>query len=175
MIDKNDIRFKKVLGENAVPSQAQIDLCDFISHKVGNATVESRAGSGKSKTIELLVHFVPANKKILVVCFNKHIAEHLQEKFKNENINVSVMTYHSLGNKILSYKKHLNIENNFKEDKYRDYIITHINELNPEYQTFTTGNKTVYRRNIEKLVDFARYNLMQSKKEIAKIANKYGK
>lgn len=174
MVDINDIRFTKVLGEGIMPSQAQVELCDFISHKIGNATVESRAGSGKSKTIELLVHFVPSNKKILVVCFNKHIAEHLQEKFNGENINVDVMTYHSLGNKILSYKKHINVKNNFREDKYRNYILSHINELNSEYKLFSTGDKTAYKRNLEKLIDFARYNLMQSKKEISKIANKYG-
>lgn len=174
MIDKQDIRFEKVLGKNISPSETQVELCDFILHKVGNATVESRAGSGKSKTIELLAHFVPEGKKTLVVCFNKHIAEHLQEKFKEDNIKVDVMTYHSLGNKILSYKKHINVKNNFKEDKYRSYILSNINVLNPDYESFNKGNKTIYRRNLEKLVDYARYNLMQSKKEINKIANKYG-
>lgn len=173
MIDINDNRFKIVLGENT-PSQTQLELCDFIAHKIGNATVESRAGSGKSKTIELMVHFVPKGKKILVVCFNKHIAENLANKFNNTDINVDVMTYHSLGNKILSYKKHLSVKNNFKEDKYRQYILGNINVLNPEYEELNIANKTAYRRNIEKLVDYARYNLMQSSKEINKIAIKYG-
>ena len=173
MIDINDKRFKDVLGENT-PSEVQIQLCDFICHGIGNATVESRAGSGKSKTIELLVNFVPKNKKVLVVCFNKHIAENLQKRFNGKDIDVSVMTYHSLGNKILSYKKHINVKNNFNDNKYRNYIVTHVNELNPDYVTFTSGKKTDYKRNLEKLINYARYNLMQSKKEILKIANKYG-
>lgn len=174
MVDVNDERFKIVLGKNAKPSETQIELCNFVAHKVGNATVESRAGSGKSKTIELMAHFVPKGKKILVVCFNTHIADNLSKRFKNCDLNVDVMTYHSLGNKILSYKKHLNIKNNFKNDKYISYILSHINELNPDYSSYNIGNKTIYRRNIEKLVNYARYNLMQSTKEINKIAIKYG-
>ena len=173
MVNINDIRFKKVLGENT-PSQTQIDLCDFIEHKIGNATVESRAGCGKSKTIELMVHFVPSGKKVLVVCFNKHIAENLTEKFNSHDFNVDVMTYHSLGNKILSCKKHLSIKNNFKENKYKEYISQHIHELNPEYTNLNKANQIAYKHNLEKLIDFARYNLMQSAKEIKKISDKYG-
>lgn len=173
MIDINDNRFKLVLGNN-IPSKTQIDLCDFISHKIGNATIESRAGSGKSKTIELMVHFVPKGKKCLVVCFNKHIAEHLSNKFKETDINVDIMTYHSLGNKILSYKKHLSVKNNFKEDKYKEYISQYVSVLNTDYLDLSTANKIVYKHNLEKLVDYARYNLMQSSKEINKIAIKYG-
>lgn len=174
MVDINDERFKIVLGENAKPSETQVELCDFVVHKIGNATIESRAGSGKSKTIELMVHFVPKGKKILVVCFNTHIADNLSKRFKNYDLNVDVMTYHSLGNKILSYKKHLSVKNNFKNDKYISYILSHINELNSEYSSYSIGNKTIYKKNLEKLVNYARYNLMQSTKEINKIAIKYG-
>ena len=173
MIDKNDIRFKTVLGENATPSDVQVDLCDFIAHKVGNATVESRAGSGKSKTIELMAHFVPKDKKILIVCFNKHIAEHLTNALLKENVKADVMTYHSLGNKILKAKKHLNVKDNFKEDKYRSYINENIDKLNPDYQSFNVASKTIYKKNLIKLIDYARYNLMQSSKEIGKVARKY--
>lgn len=174
MIDSKDIRFKKILGEDKNPSEVQLALCDFILHEVGSATIESRAGSGKSKTIELMVSFVPEGKKTLVLCFNKHIAEVLKRRFKENGINADVMTYHSLGNLILKYKKQLNSKENLNDDKYRSYILSNLNILNPEYSELNTPNKTVYKRNLEKLVNFARYNLAQSPKEIKKIANKYG-
>lgn len=174
MIDKNDIRFKIVLGEKATPSEVQIELCDFIAHKVGNATVESRAGSGKSKTIELMTHFIPKGKKVLIVCFNTHIADHLKKELKEQNVEADVMTYHSLGYKILLAKKLIDKKNCFKDDKYRSYVINNINQLNPEYEQLNSVEKNFYKKNLLKLIDYSRYNLMQSVKEINKVARKYG-
>lgn len=174
MIDKNDIRFKVVLGEGIVPSKVQVELCDFIAHKIGNAIVESRAGSGKSKTIELMAHFVPKGKKTLIVCFNTHIAEHLKNELSQQEVNADVMTYHSLGYKILLSKKIISGNNKFKDDKYRNFIINNINTINPKYEQLNNIEKNFYKKNILKLIDYSRYNLMQSEKEIRKIANKYG-
>ena len=174
MVDKNDNRFKIVLGEKATPSDVQVQLCNFIAHKIGNGIVESRAGSGKSKTIELMAHFVPKGKKTLIVCFNTHIAEHLKKELSEQNVDADVMTYHSLGYKILLAKKIINNKNCFKDDKYYSYIINNINKLNPDYEQFNVIEKNLYRKNLLKLIDYTRYNLMQSVKEITKIANKYG-
>lgn len=170
MVDLTDKRFELVLHQNK-PSQTQIDLCNFVAHKIGNAIVESRAGSGKSKTIELISHFVPSDKKVLIVCFNKHIAEHLNNRLKLPN--VSVMTYHSLGNKILQYKKIIKPKENFNENKYQN-AINSIERFSNIYETLKPSQKISYKRNIEKLVNYARYNLAQSVKEIEKVGNKYG-
>jgi DNA helicase II / ATP-dependent DNA helicase PcrA len=175
MIDINDSRFSKILGEGNKPSKAQLDIVDFVAHKIGNATVQSRAGSGKSKTIELAVSFVPSKKKVLVVSYNRHIARNLKEKFGDLQ-NVDVLTYHGLGLKILGTKFHRKFdEKNINEYKYKEYITQHIEELCHDcWKSLNGVERCCYKKNIEKLVEYARYNKAQSEKEIATVAAKYG-
>ena len=170
MIDKQDNRFKSILKDN-LPSDEQVRICDFIAHGIGNASIESRAGSGKSKTIELGTLFVPEDKSVLVLSYNVHIAENLRERFKGRKQHIDVMTYHSLGLKILQ-AKYKNIVVN--DNKYRDYIHQHLHEFNNEFDNFSNADKARYMRNIEKLLDYSRFNLMQSIKEINKMVIKYG-
>lgn len=170
MLDKNNEIFKKILGENALPSEQQLKICDFVSHGIGNGCVEARAGCGKSKTIELCANFIPQNKKVLIVAFNKNIADHLKEKLAN-NTNVDVMTYHSLGYSILKTRyNNLNLD----DDKYKKYILSNIEEINPDFPPLKGPQKARYIANIQKLFNYTRYNLCQSKKEIEKLVTKYG-
>ena len=118
----------------------------------------------------MCVNFVPNGKKVLVVAFNKNIADNLKERF-TDNSNVDVMTYHSLGLSILKTKfKDIELD----DDKYKKYILSHIQELNPDFATFKGPRKARYISNISKLFNYARYNLAQGKKEIEKLVTKYG-
>ena len=103
MINPKEDKFQKIIGENNQMSKTQIELCNFIAYGIGNATVQSRAGSGKSKTIELMCAAINPRKKILIISHNNHIAKHLQKKLKDKE-NIDVCTYHSLGFKILKTK-----------------------------------------------------------------------
>ena len=94
MINPKDTKFLDILGGYEM-SQAQIDLCNFIAYGIGNATVQSRAGSGKSKTIELMCAAINPRKKILIITYNNHIARHLEKKLQGKE-NIDVCTYHSL-------------------------------------------------------------------------------
>ena len=171
MINPKEDKFQKIIGENNQMSKTQIELCNFIAYGVGNATVQSRAGSGKSKTIELMCAAINPRKKILIISHNNHIAKHLQKKLKDKE-NIDVCTYHSLGFKILK-TKFKNIE--LKEDKYFDYLTHNLDELSGNaWSLLSSPQRRRYKTNIIKLLDFSRYNEAQSVKEILKVANKYG-
>lgn len=172
MIDKKDSRFKAILGD-AEPSDAQLKIINFAVHGIGNAVVQSRAGSGKSKTIELAVAFIPPTKNVLVVSYNRHIAQHLRSKFSNLD-NVTVKTYHSLGRSILTTKFKNFKDSKLNEEKYKTYITQNIEELSDkQWQFFDGVQRWCYKKNLEKLVDYARYNKAQSVKELIKVCKKY--
>lgn len=170
MINPGDTKFTDILGGYPM-SQAQIDLCNFIAYGIGNATVQSRAGSGKSKTIELMCAATNPRKKILIIAYNNHIAKHLKKKMEGV-ANVDVCTYHSLGLKILK-TKYKNTE--LYDEKYFDYLTNNIVELSDNvWAILTSPQRRRYKTNIIKLLDYSRYNEAQSLKEILKVANKYG-
>lgn len=74
------------------PSPYQQNVYNFINNNKGSAIVQAVAGSGKTTTILNALQHIPSNKKVLLLAFNKSIAEELKEKVPNH---VRVMTYHS--------------------------------------------------------------------------------
>lgn len=171
MINPEDIKFKKILGDGNKMSPSQIELCNFIAYGIGNAIVQSRAGSGKSKTIELMCAARNPRKKVLILSHNNHIAKHLQKKLGGLD-NIDICTYHSLGLKILGVKlKDFEIV----ETKYHDYLVKNIVELSDGvYPALSSHQKIRYKKNVEKLIDYARYNKAQSVNEVISNAVKYG-
>ena len=154
-------------------SSYQRNIFDFIQHGVGNLVVESCAGSGKSTTMIKCLDFINSDKRILLSAFNRDIVSVLQEKIGNTpNINVS--TIHSLGL--------LMLERNFKdknisvdEFKYKSYITHNINGLS----TLDISNleKRIYYKyinNICKYVDYGRFYLCQTEKDLSFIEERYG-
>lgn len=65
-----------------------------IAKGAGHTVVVARAGSGKTSTIVEGFKYVPRGKKVLMVAFNKSIADELKNKAPSY---VDVMTLHSLG------------------------------------------------------------------------------
>ena len=120
MINPEDPKYSLILGEGNIMSPEQIELCNFAAYGVGNAIVQSYAGSGKSKTIELMCASINPRKKILIIAFNRHIALHLKTKMKNYP-NVSVTTYHSFGYKMIMACTGKKPE--LDEEKYSKYIL----------------------------------------------------
>ena len=84
------------------PSAFQSAIFNFISNGAGSAIVEAVAGSGKTTTITHAVKLIPRNQSVLMLAFNKAIAEELNERIKLPN--VEVKTFHAAG--FAAYKKH---------------------------------------------------------------------
>lgn len=78
---------------NFKPSHYQQAILDFALKGRGHGVVNATAGSGKSTTLEWIMHYLKG--KVVYLAFNKSIVN----EFKEKNIprNVSVMTLHSLG------------------------------------------------------------------------------
>lgn len=169
---------EKYLNGNE-PSEEQVKLCEFAAHGLGNAIVQARAGCGKSKTIELMCSVVHPRKKILVLAYNRHIAESLGPKMekmaKDGNRVIDVYTYHQLGLKILHAKIRDKNLLNLDERKYEKYINDNIDNLSCGiYGWLPPLKRLKYKRNIINLIDYVRFNKMQSVVEIVGVAMKYG-
>jgi len=79
---------------SASPFQAAI--FDFITHGSGSAIVEAVAGSGKTTLMTHAVKLIPANQTVLMLAFNKVIADELSTRVGSRQ-NTDVKTFHSLG------------------------------------------------------------------------------
>ena len=154
-----------------VPSEYQEKFFDWIEHGVGNALIRAKAGAGKSSTAIASMKLIPKTEKCLFIAFNKSIAEHLNEKLKSRP-NCTARTTHSLGNLIV--KRNLGSDIELDEYKYRNYVKSNITELTTTNGEIKTRQQVEeYIDNITKLIDYARFNLAQSEKEINEIAQKY--
>lgn len=158
-------------GLEFTPSPYQEKIFENIVHGTSNMVINAVAGSGKSTTIVNALKLIPEDMKVLFIAFNKDIVESLKQKVGEKN-NVYITTYHSLGYSILIEK--LKNKPVLDEYKYRTYIRTIsdnflVNE--PDFMSYS--ERIMYNRNVEKLVDYGRFNLCQSVKEIEKIAEKY--
>jgi superfamily I DNA/RNA helicase len=154
-----------------VPSEYQEKFFDWVEHGVGNALIRAKAGSGKSSTAIASMKLIPKTEKCLFIAFNKSIADHLNEKLKSRP-NCTARTTHSLG--LLMIKRNLGSDIELDEYKYRNYVKSNITELtttNGEIKTRQQAEE--YIDNITKLIDFSRFNLAQSEREINEIAQKY--
>jgi superfamily I DNA/RNA helicase len=158
-------------GLEFTPSPFQEKIFENIVHGTSNMVINAVAGSGKSTTIVNALRLIPDNMKVLFIAFNKDIVEALKQKV-GEKDNVHITTYHSLGYSILLEKcKNKPV---LDEYKYRTYIRSTLDSfLVNEPNLMGYSELIAYKRNVEKLVDYGRFNLCQSVKEMEKIAEKY--
>lgn len=163
---------RKKIKFDFTPSEYQLKFFDWVEHGVGNAVIVARAGAGKSTTAVNAMKLIPTDQRCLFIAFNKSIATELNEKLKSKK-NTKAMTLHSLGFNIVCRNLGSNIE--VDEYKYRKYLKSNIGELT------TTNGEIKTRQQLEEyidtitmLIDYSRYNLAQSEKEINSIASRYG-
>ena len=154
---------------NFVPSEYQQKIFKFFSEGVGNVVINAKAGSSKTTTAVKALDFIPPDKKVLFLAFNKSIADELSQRITDKP-NVKAWTFHSLGYRILF--EHFQTE--LDRFKYKTYIQRNLAGLS-EGATVTMAfeARERYRRNCEDLVDLARYNKAQSPEEIGAVAEKY--
>jgi len=153
-------------------SHYQLAIYDFIQNGQGNAVIEACAGSGKSTSLVKCLDFISEDKRILITAFNKDIVNVLTKKTKNRT-NVSSMTMHSLGLQMLRTNfrdKSLELD----EFKYRSFVSTNLKKLT-SIDTYALGKKDFLRYvdNICKYIDFGRYYLCQTVKDLDFIEDRY--
>ena len=162
---------KKRVKFDFIPSEYQEKFFEWVEHGVGNAVVRAKAGAGKSTSAVASMKLIPKTEKCLFIAFNKSIAEHLNEKLKSRP-NCSARTTHSLGNLII--KRNLGSHIELDEFKYRNYVKSNIADLTTTNGEINTRQQIEeYIDNITTLIDYARFNLAQSEREINEIAQKY--
>lgn len=181
---KSNLFLSKILNGNE-PSDEQLAIFDAILNdkQCRNIRVNAVAGSGKSTVIKCCVGLIPMDKKILVLAHNKNVKDHmikgLEEigRYAKKN-SLSIQTFHGLGYGTLGKLngwggKKIDIGENFK---YNKYFESHITEFLPaDYESWSKSKKNNYRRNIFELLNYARVNLCQTKREIEKkVSLKYG-
>ena len=147
------------------PNEYQKKIFDFIQRGVGNVVVEACAGSGKTSTLVKSINLIPEDKRILFCAFNKEIIKEIEKKV-GERKNVEIKTIHSLGYSIITNNfRNINIE--IYQNKYREYIINNISYLS-KINTYSLNKKHFLKfiNNICDLIDYCRYNLYDTPKDI---------
>lgn len=169
-------RKKKEEIKEYKPSKYQLAIYDFVEHGLGNAVISASAGSGKTYTIIKLLDYIPKDKKVLIVAFNRDIRQEIKAKVTNAgHKNVQVDTFHSLGYKILNAnfnRRFVNTDPN--EYKYSNYISNNISQLST-INTFRLGKQfSQYLSNIQNLVNFGRCYLSETVEDLDKVCERYG-
>ncbi len=158
-------------------SEYQCRIFDNVEHGVGNMIISAAAGAAKSTTIINCINLIDENKKILFIAFNKDIVESIRKRV-GERKNTKISTFHSLGYSILKENLHDNHEhedNFINEFKYRNYIKNNIDNITCYKETKSLSkNRILYINNIIDLVEYSRYYLAFTEKEIKRISDKYG-
>ena len=162
---------KRKVKFDFTPSKYQEKFFDFVQHGVGNAVIEASAGSGKSSTCVAAMKLIPKDQKCLFIAFNKSIADELNERLKSRS-NCVARTTHSLG--FLMLRRNLGSDIEVDEYKYRKFVKNNIGNLTTASEFIRTRQQAEeYIDNITMLIDFSRFNLAQSEKEINEIPQKY--
>lgn len=153
-------------------SKYQKDIFDYIEHGQGHLVVEAAAGSGKTFTLIKCLELIPNDKRILLTAFNKDIVNELKKKAK-EFHNVECKTLHGLG--MLMVMKNVDEMSPIPEIfKYSSQFYS-----NPSAYTkinlfrLKKHDRKTYMDNVKKYVDFARYFLCQTPKDLDEIEKAY--
>lgn len=159
---KQDIKYSKY----------QKDIFDYIEHGQGHLVVEAAAGSGKTFTLIKCLELIPNDKRILLTAFNKDIVNELKKKAK-EFPNVECKTLHGLGM--------LMVMKNVDEMSPVPEIFKYSSQFYSNPSAYTKINlfrlkkhdRKTYMDNVKKYVDFARYFLCQTPKDLDEIEKVY--
>lgn len=152
-------------------SEYQKAIYDFIENGYGNLVVEACAGSGKSSTMLKCIELIPSDKKILMSAFNQDIVNELSDKIGKPE-NVDVRTLHSLG---LQFLKRNVTDSRLEPNqfKYESYVRSNIGTLSDIYPSLGKSDSDKYVRNIIRLVEFGRYYLCQTEKDLSFVEERY--
>ena len=158
------------------PTPYQQAIFDWFKDGSGNLMIQAVAGSGKTTTIIQALEYIPKNDKVLMLAFNRSIADELNKRVsnirsKNPNLaNISAGTQNSAGlavlrkwaeQKGLEYKPRLTAKMLEKSDT---------NEI---FGTFQDKDRRTIREEVSKVFDDAN-KLQEKNKENKHKENIYG-
>lgn len=86
------------------PTHFQIAIYKWALENTGHAVVDAKAGSGKTTTLLDMLKFIPCLNKVVLVAFNKHIADELNARGLPNN--ATAKTLHSVG--LSAFRRHQN-------------------------------------------------------------------
>ena len=155
-----------------IPSQYQQRIYDFITNGQGNAVIEACAGAGKSYTLVKCIELIDPELSILLTAFNRDIVTELTRKTKGYN-NVHAKTMHALGLQMLS-SNYRDCALELDEFKYNSFINTNLSKLSAiDFFALSRSDRAKYKDNILKFVEFGRYYLAQTVKDLTMIEDRY--
>ena len=157
------------------PTDEQRAVLEWMTHGVGNAVIDAKAGTGKSTLIEYCIRTIldrNPSEKIIYFAFNKNIVEEMRARFGNIGKNLTITTCHAFGLKLIS--ENLGRVKEPNDYKYIAELENNIDDYcGDAYASMDENRKRRYLANVKKLLDYARYNKDQSPKEIKRTASKY--
>lgn len=123
------------------PSVYQQNVFNFIQSGSGNGVIKAVAGAGKTTTIIQSLSLIPTNKRILMLAFNKNIANELKEEVP---YHVEVSTFHACGFASLRNSSRARVQ--VKSNKVFNIIKNNM----------SWDERTVYGAYVSKLVSLAK-------------------
>ena len=165
-MSKYKIKYKDKEYDASIYQEA---IFDTIKNGTGNMIINASAGASKTSTIVNSLQFIPEKKKVLYIAFNKDIVETINNLVNRDNCKIA--TFHSLGRSILIENSVITDKTLIDEFKYTNYAKDYVSSLN---KNLSKKKYNIYMRNIKDLVNYSRYYLKQSEKDILKLSNLYG-
>jgi superfamily I DNA/RNA helicase len=163
---------RKKKEENFIPSKYQQAIYDYIEHETGNLIVEAAAGAGKTTTLVNCLKLIPSELKVLMCAFNKDIVGELAKKVKGIE-NVETRTLHGLGLSMLK-RNYPGLNPTINDYKYEAHIKNNIREYTSlNLRGMSTRDYFHYLDNIKKYVDYGRYYLCNTERDLDFIENRY--
>jgi superfamily I DNA/RNA helicase len=155
-----------------IPSKYQQAIYNYIENETGNLVVEAAAGAGKTTTLVNCLKLIPEGMRVLMCAFNRDIVTELGKKTKGFE-NVEVRTLHGLGLAMLkrNYPTINPVPNDFKYESHIKNNIREYTSLN--LRRMSTKEYFRYVDNIKKYVDYGRYYLCKTEKDLDFIEDRY--
>lgn len=155
-------------------SKYQNVIFNNVEFGSGNMVISAAAGSSKTTTIINCINIIKKTKKVLFIAFNKEIVKNIQERVGDRK-NTMISTFHKLGLLIFNENYESSSSYEINEYKYKNYIRNNIKKLTKFKEVDSLKkDKITYINNIISLIEYSRYYLAFSIKEIEKVAEKYG-
>lgn len=157
-------------------SEYQQNIFEEVAHGAKNLVITASAGSAKTSTIENCLRFIPDGKKVLYVAFNKSTVDKLVKEIGKSREGLEIYTFHGLGVRILKengiFTKDVEEVDDFK---YSRYLKENLLSLTDCGEVESLGDLLHdYVDNINRLINYSRYYLKMTEREIGEAAEIYG-
>ena len=157
-------------------SEYQQNIFEEVAHGAKNLVITASAGSAKTSTIENCLRFIPEGKKVLYVAFNKSTVDKLVKEIGKSREGLEIYTFHGLGVRILKengiFTKDVEEVDDFK---YSRYLKENLLSLTDCGEVESLGDLLHdYVDNINRLINYSRYYLKMTEREIGEAAEIYG-